>query len=216
MNTWKNVMKIYFEETNLNKDNYITLSWPSVAYEVCCNPMPTSVSLAWFNQKTAKHVANLFNNDLFSVCINDDPLWTELCWSLKNIYAIWSWIISWFWYWINTRSIIITRWLKEMSEFANFIWAKKETIYKLCWVWDLILTCNSKLSRNYNVWKKIWNWEKLEDIIWSTAMEWVFTSRIVYKKLKENNLNMPIAECIYQILYEDLDPKSLIKVITQN
>jgi glycerol-3-phosphate dehydrogenase (NAD(P)+) len=216
MNTGKSIMKIYLEETKLNKDNYIALSWPSFAYEVCSNPMPTNVSLAWYNQKKLEHVANLFNNDLFSVSTNNDPIWTELCWSLKNIYAIWSWIINWFWYGINTKSIIITKWLKEISEFANFIWVKKETIYNLCGVGDLILTCSSKLSRNYSVWKKIWNWEKLEDMVWSSTIEWVFTSKIVYRILEENKLNMPIAKCIYQILYENLDPKTIIKATLQN
>lgn len=216
MKTWKNVIKIYSEETNLDMNNYMSLSWPSFAYEVCSNPTLTKVSLGWQNQDRLEYIAKLFNNDLFSVCINYDPLWTELCWSLKNIYAVWSWIISWLGWWINTKSIIITKWLKEISEFIDFVWWEKETIYKLCWIWDLILTCSSKLSRNYKVWKRIWSWEKMEDIVWSSTMEWVFTSKIVYEISEKHNLKMPIVKCIYEILYENHNPKNILKAISQD
>ena len=129
----------------------------------------------------------------------------ELAGALKNIYAIITGLASALGMAENTRAAIITRSLAEMSRFAVRLGANPMTFLGLAGVGDLIVTCSSKLSRNYRVGYYIGEGDSLKQAIKRVGetAEGINTLRMVHEKASEMGIYMPLASGLYAIIYED-------------
>jgi len=194
------------------KVHYCSLSGPTHAEEVI-DMIPTNIVAAGHNRETLKEVQEIFNTDYFRVYTNNDVLGVELCGALKNIYAIASGIIDGLGPWDNTKAALITRAIMEMRRFGEFLGAKRETFMGLSGIGDMIVTCTSKHSRNRFVGEEIGKGKKIEQILSNMVMvaEGVYTVKALMKILKTEKIEMPIAEKIYQVLYEGGDPLKCIE-----
>ncbi|TAL26742.1 MAG: NAD(P)-dependent glycerol-3-phosphate dehydrogenase [Nitrospirae bacterium] len=183
------------------------LSGPSFAKEVV-KKMPTAVTLASEGKEIGLLLQEIFNSNHFRVYTHDDIIGAELGGALKNVMAIASGISDGLGLGHNARAALITRGLAEMKRLGAAMGAKKETFAGLSGLGDLVLTCTGPLSRNYTTGIKLAQGMKIADILSQTRMvsEGVATAESAYQLSKKYNIEMPIVEQVYRVLYEGKGP----------
>lgn len=201
-----------FEDLGLSSYNYAILTGPSHAEEVA-RQIPTTVVVSSENLEFALWIQQAFSNETFRVYTSTDTIGCEFGGSLKNIIAIASGIIDGLKFGDNTKAALITRGLAEISRLAVAFGAHPQTMSGLAGLGDLFVTCNSQHSRNRRVGELIGKGMKLNDIISSmqTVAEGVASTKSVYELSKKTNVELPIIEKVYEILFQDLDPRLAIK-----
>ncbi|KAF9477518.1 glycerol-3-phosphate dehydrogenase [Pholiota conissans] len=192
------------------------ISGPSFAKEIV-ERLPTSVSVASFTEAEADKAANLFHQPHFRCYTGTDPIGIELSGALKNVYAIASGMSDGLGYKNNTRAMIITRGLSEMTVIGSAYGASPLTFLGLAGVGDLFLTCSSSNSRNYTVGYRLGQGEKL-DVIMSTlgsVAEGVPTTKGVKKILEELDIRAPIANAVHDVLFNGKDAKTAVRELME-
>lgn len=185
----------------------VSLIGPSHAEEVVVRQL-TTIDAVSQNLDDAKAVQNLFSNRYFRIYTNPDEMGSELGAALKNVMAIASGILSGLGYQDNTRAALITRGLQEMVRYGTFFGGQERTFMGLTGIGDLIVTCTSKHSRNFECGYQIGKENTVENFFANNTktVEGVRTAKIVHRVAKENNISMPICEEVYQILYKNKRP----------
>lgn len=191
------------------RSNITTLSGPSHAEEVV-KKMPTTVVVAGFKKETVEKVQKLFINEFFRVYTHHDLIGVELGGSLKNIIAIASGICDGLGLGDNTKGALISRGLAEMIRLGEKLGADAKTFAGLSGVGDLITTCFSKYSRNRYVGEQIGKGKKLKEVLSEMTMiaEGVKTTKSAYELSKKYQVEMPITDKVYQVLYKDKPAKT--------
>jgi len=190
-------------KTILNTDNISILSGPCFSIEVAQN-LPTAVTLATNNINMFNEINLLFSNKNFRLYFSDDITGCQLGGALKNIYAIAVGITIGLNLGENAKSALISRSFAEIIKFANLMNAKSQTIFGLSGLGDLILTCNSLKSRNTSFGQFIGSHQKIDISGYLKTLETTegyYTVKAVHEISLEKNISMPIAEAIYNILY---------------
>ena len=193
---------------------YAVLSGPSFAREVV-KKTPTAVTVASASKEVAEEMQILFSTDYFRVYSSTDVIGVELGGALKNIIALAAGIIDGLGLGHNTRAALMTRGLAEMSRLGTSMGADPLTFLGLAGVGDLVLTCTGDLSRNRTVGYKLGQGRKLVDILAEMRMvaEGVKTTRSVHHLAQQKEIDMPICEQMYHILYEDLPPEKALRAL---
>lgn len=188
------------------------LSGPSFAREVG-RKVPTAVTVASRNPVAAKLVQHIFSCSYFRVYTHEDVIGVELGGAAKNVIAVASGICDGLGLGLDTRAALITRGLAEMRRLGVRLGADPRTFSGLSGVGDLILTCTGNLSRNYSVGKKIGEGMTLQKILSEMNMvaEGVKTAKSIYNLSRKIDVEMPICEEIYRILYEDVTPAQALR-----
>jgi len=198
-------------QTGVMADRIATLSGPSHAEEVA-REMPTSVVVGSVSEILAEKLQERFSNQYFRMYTCDDVVGVELGGSLKNIIAIGVGITDGLGMGDNTRGALISRGLAEMVRLGTVLGAQPETFAGLSGLGDLITTCISRHSRNRHVGEKIGQGQKLADILKAMHMvaEGVATTRSGYMLSQKYDVEMPITEQVYQVLFEDKPPSAAV------
>lgn len=193
------------------KDRYVVLSGPSHAEEVA-RGVPTAVVVASTSLHSAQAAQDIFMNNLLRVYTNPDVTGVELGGALKNIVALGTGISGGLGYGDNTTAALITRGLAEIARLGKLLGANPLTFTGLAGVGDLMVTCTSKHSRNRRAGMEIGKGSTLAAALEKVNMvvEGVRTTRAVYKLAQEINVEMPITEQMYQVLFENLDPRTAV------
>jgi len=180
------------------------LAGPSFAKEVAAG-VPTAVSVAAKFKKEAVFFQAFFNAPLFRVYACTDLIGLELGGALKNIVAIAAGISDGLGYGTNTRAALITRGLAEISRLGVAMGAEPLTFSGLGGLGDLVLTCTGDLSRNRTVGLKLGQGKTLSTILAEMNMvaEGVMTTRSAWNLAGKIEVEMPILEQVYQVLYKD-------------
>jgi glycerol-3-phosphate dehydrogenase (NAD(P)+) len=183
------------------------LSGPSHAEEVA-KRIPTTVTAASTSLDTAKTIQAAFTTSYFRVYSSTDILGVELGGAFKNVIAIGAGIIDGAKFGDNTKAAIMTRGVAEISRLGVAMGARPETFAGLSGMGDLIVTCMSRHSRNRYVGEQIGAGKKLKQVLKSMEMvaEGVETSRSASQLAKKHNVETPITNEVYKILFEDKDP----------
>ena len=214
--TMSQMIKDVFPE--LNSSQVGVLSGPSHAEEVSVR-VPTAVVAASIDKQTAKTIQAAFMTSYFRVYSSTDILGVELGGAFKNVIAIGAGIIDGAKFGDNTKAAIVTRGIAEISRLGVALGSKPETFSGLSGMGDLIVTCMSKHSRNRYVGEKIGQGMKLKEILKSmTAVaEGVETTRSASQLAKKYNVETPITNEVYRMLFEDKDPiKSTTDLMTRD
>lgn len=206
------ISSIFTDILNVTIDHYCVLTGPSHAEEVA-RRIPTAVVSASVNYNLAKNVQELFSGEYFRVYSGHDFLGCEIGGALKNVIAIAVGILVGMGYGDNTRAAVITRGLAEISRIGTRLGANPLTFSGLSGLGDLFVTCDSLHSRNRSFGVAIGKGEKPSDILKTRqkVAEGAFTAKAVHTLSKELNIEMPICEQVYQIIYEDKDPKEAVR-----
>jgi glycerol-3-phosphate dehydrogenase (NAD(P)+) len=190
------------------KNRCAFLSGPSFAKEVA-EEQPTAVTVAADDLGVAHRVQEIFSTDYFRVYTNQDVVGVEIGGALKNVIALASGVSDGLGFNHNARAALITRGLVEIGRLGMAKGAIESTFAGLAGMGDLVLTCTGDLSRNRTVGMELGLGRKLDEILNHMHMvaEGVKTTLSAYQLAKKLGVKMPITEQMYQILYEDKDPK---------
>jgi glycerol-3-phosphate dehydrogenase (NAD(P)+) len=188
------------------------LSGPNLAKEIVAKAVTATV-IASKDDDLCEVVQKVLHCDYFRVYSNHDTYGVELAGALKNIYAIVSGIGAAMGMGENTKSMLITRSLAEMSRFAVKLGANPMTFLGLAGVGDLVATCTSDLSRNYRVGYALGQGQTLQEAETRLGQvaEGVNTLRQVKQKAVELDVYMPLVEGLYKVIFEDFDVNQLVK-----
>ncbi len=212
--TFLRVSEIFYEMVNPQfLKGFVSISGPSHAEEVI-KGMTTVVAASSENVEDALFVQELFHNDdYFRVYSSTDLKGSELGGALKNIFALASGLLAGKGLGDNARAALITRGLVEMKKFYEAYGANDKSLMGLTGIGDLIVTCTSPHSRNYQAGYKIGHGKDLEEALASMTMvvEGIRTCEAAYKYAKQHNLELPIIEAIYGVLFDKMDPDMALK-----
>ncbi len=210
--TLMRVSEILIDAVDISPEKYAILSGPSHAEEVASR-MPTTVVSASENSLFCVNIQNVFSNSKFRVYSSDDVIGCEIGGSLKNVIAIAAGIIDGLGLGDNTKAALITRGLAEISRMGISLGANALTFSGLSGLGDLIVTCNSKHSRNRSVGEQIGKGRILKDIIADMKMvaEGVHTTESAYQLGELHKVEMPITTQMYKILFEDFPAQIAIQ-----
>ncbi len=188
------------------------LSGPNLAKEIGRKQLTATV-VASDDGALRIAVQNALGCDYFRVYASDDMYGVELSGALKNIYAIVSGFIAALGMGENTKSMIITRSLAEMSRFAVAQGANPLTFLGLAGVGDLVVTCMSPQSRNYRVGFAIGEGKSLEQAVeeLGEVAEGVNTLRYINTKSEELGIYMPLVKGAHAVLFAHVDPRLVAK-----
>ncbi len=198
-------------EGELPKQPVAVLSGPSHAEEVAQN-MPTAVVVTAKDIKIAQQVQDIFMSPNFRVYTNNDVIGVEVAGSTKNVIALCVGILDGMGMGDNVKAAIITRGLAEITRLGMAMGADAHTFAGLAGVGDLVVTCNSKHSRNRRVGLALGKGEKLAEILAGMDMvaEGVAATQNCYALAAAYNVELPIIYQTYQILFNDVKPKEAI------
>ena len=196
---------------------YGVLSGPNLAKEIMAG-MPAGTVIASDSELVRYAVQQALHSALFRVFGSDDVHGVELGGALKNIYAVAMGMAAAYKVGENTKSMILTRALAEMSRFAVKLGANPLTFLGLSGVGDLFATCSSPLSRNYQVGFALGSGKTLEQAtqeLGQTA-EGINTIIQVNARAKELDVYMPITSALYEVLFEGAPPLSIALSLMKN
>lgn len=199
-------------EQELPRAKVGVLSGPNFAKELAARQLTATV-VASKDEALRSTVQGLLHQVYFRIYASDDIFGVELGGVLKNIYAIASGLSGAMGMGENTRSMLLTRALAEMSRFAVSMGANPMTFLGLAGVGDLIATCMSPLSRNYRVGHALGLGKTLEAAVAELGQvaEGVNTVKLVHNKSIELGVYMPLLHGLYQVVYEGAAPGEVAK-----
>jgi glycerol-3-phosphate dehydrogenase (NAD(P)+) len=188
--------------------NICVLSGPNLSQEIL-RDLPAAAVVAAHDEKVAKKAQKLLNTPNLCIYTNTDIIGVELGGALKNIIALGAGIVDGLGYGDNAKATFITRGLTEITALGMALGANPLTFSGLTGLGDLVATCSSNLSRNHHVGVELTKGHSLEEITgaMSGVAEGVTTTVVAYNLAQQFNLEMPITEKIYRVLYEGLSPK---------
>lgn len=205
--------EIFSQLAGADRDrDYVLLSGPSHAEEVALK-MPTAVVVASASQRSAEAAQDLFMGKSFRVYTNPDLTGVEIGGALKNIIALGTGIIDGLNGSDNAKAALMTRGLAEISRLGMAMHANPLTFAGLAGVGDLIVTCTSMHSRNRRAGMEIGRGKKLHEVLENAYMvvEGVRTTRATRGLAVRLDVEMPITEQMYRVLFEDLHPGQALK-----
>jgi len=197
------------------------LSGPNLAREIA-QGFPAASMIAAHDIAVAERARDLMSSAKFLLFATEDIIGVELCGALKNIVALGAGMIDGLELGDNAKAAFITWSWAEITSLAVSLGAKAETFYGLAGLGDLIATCASTLSRNHYVGYELAKGRLLEEITASMVQvaEGVYAAKAVHRLSQKMNLEVPIANLVYRVLFENLPAAeavaNLINELTKN
>lgn len=190
---------------------YVGLSGPSHAEEVG-RELPTAVVAASYRLETAEYIQEMFMGESFRVYTNPDMLGVELGGALKNIIALGTGIAEGLSFGDNAKAALMTRGLAEITRLGVIMGANPLTFAGLAGVGDLIVTCTSIHSRNRRAGIAIGKGSSVSEALDLVGMvvEGVRTTRAAHQISARYDVEMPITDQIYKVLFEGLSPGAAV------
>lgn len=186
---------------------------PSHAEEVILRQL-TAVCAVSCDEALAVKVQHIFSNGYLRVYVTDDEVGAEYGVAIKNVIAIASGILEGQGYGDNAKAALITRGLREMIRYGVSLGGKKDTFFGLTGVGDLIVTCFSPHSRNYQAGLKIGKMNSAKAIEGNNAtVEGIHSCKSVHDDAQKRGIEMPIVDSVYRILFEGAEPANEIAAI---
>ena len=207
--TLKTMSEIVSEE--LPHSRIVVMSGPSHAEEVAIE-IPTANVAASDDIEAAKCVQTEFMNEHFRIYTGNDVLGVELGGAVKNVIALCAGIVDGIGFGDNTKAALMTRGMREISRLGVKMGAKEETFNGLTGIGDLIVTCTSMHSRNRRAGILIGQGYTLDETIEKVRMvvEGVYSTKAVYELAQKYNVDMPIVNEAYNVLYNSKNPKQAV------
>ncbi len=193
------------------------LSGPNLAKEIAAKHLTATV-IASTDERVREGVQALLHTSYFRVYASSDTYGVELGGTLKNIYAIAAGLSAALGMGENTKSMLMTRSLAEMSRFAVSLGANPFTFLGLAGVGDLIVTCMSPLSRNYRVGFALGEGKTLQQAVdaLGEVAEGVNTLRLVKEKAESMDIYMPLVSGLYEVVFNHAPVKEVAKGMMLN
>ena len=189
----------------LDKNNkIIALSGPTIADELA-RQLPATACAACIDEQLAKQVQQTFSTNWFRVYTNTDIIGVELAGATKNVIAIAAGIIDGIGAGDNAKAALLSRGLTEITRLGIACGAKAETFAGLTGLGDLVTTCISPRGRNRSFGERIGNGQSVEQAQNATesVIEGISTCQSVIALAEKHNVEMPISQSVYHVLFEN-------------
>ena len=188
------------------------LSGPNLAVEVS-RELPTATVLGCRVAECAEELQRHLGSERFRIYSSDETIGIELGGALKNVFAIPAGVSDGFGLGDNSKAALVTRSLAELLRLGTAMGGNPRTFYGLSGAGDLIATCFSQHSRNRRVGEKLGRGETLEQILSGTHMvaEGIPTAKSAYECARKLNIDTPIIDQIYSVLYEGKRPDQALQ-----
>ena len=198
-------------EDEMPNVKYGIFSGPSHAEEVSIG-IPTAIVIASKDKEVQTMVQDLFMNEKMRVYASDDVIGVELGGALKNIIAFCAGIATEINLGDNSFAALITRGLVEITRLGEAMGGKHDTFYGLSGLGDLIVTCMSEHSRNRRAGRLIGRGYTVEEAKKEIGMviESIDNIDVAHELSKKYNIEMPIVNAVYDVLYNNLNPKDAV------
>jgi len=192
------------------------ISGPTFAKEVA-QGLPTAVTVAAHEAATAEAIAAWLRSDRVRVYTSSDLVGVELGGAIKNVLAIATGISDGLGLGANARAALITRGLAEMRRLIEVLGGQSETVMGLAGIGDLVLTCTDNQSRNRQVGLALGKGRKLQVTLGEIGQvaEGVATAREVRQLARRHQVEMPITEQVYRVLFEGVAPQAAVEALLQ-
>lgn len=190
------------------------LSGPSHAEEVSVL-IPTALVVASEDKELSDMVVDIFKSDKMRMYTSKDVKGVELGGALKNIIAFCAGVAAGLDLGDNTFAALLTRGLVELSRLGVALGGNKDTFYGLTGLGDLIVTCGSMHSRNRRAGMLIGQGKNIEETRKEVGMtiESIDNIEVAYKLAKTHNIEVPIINTVYRVLYDNLDPREAVTML---
>ncbi len=190
------------------------VSGPSFAGEVA-RGLPTALTVAADTPGAAETVSTWLRCDYVRVYTNDDLAGVQLGGAIKNVMAVAAGISDGLGFGANARAALITRGLAEMTRLGVALGGRPETFMGLTGVGDLILTCTDDQSRNRRAGIGIGQGKSLDEVLLEIGqeVEGVKTVHELYAMARRLDVDMPITEQVYRVVYDGLAPASAVETL---
>ena len=201
-------------EQELPNSKYGILSGPSHAEEVAIG-IPTALVVASKYDEVIQKTVNLFKSNILRIYHTDDVKGVELGGALKNIIAFCAGAAVSLNCGDNTFAMLLSRGLVEIARLGMAMGGENKTFYGLTGLGDLIVTCGSQHSRNRRAGELIGKGYSIEEARKQIGMtiESIDNIDVAYELSKKYNIEMPIVETVYNVLYNGLKPKDAINIL---
>jgi len=179
----------------------VVLSGPNLSAEIV-EGKPAATVVASNDEAAAQFIQTIFASRNFRVYTNSDPIGVELGGTLKNVIAIAVGACDGLNLGTNAKSALITRSLIEIIRVGVYFGAQPETFWGLSGLGDLLATCNSNLSRNYQIGYAIAQGQSLEDAIANVhgTAEGVNTANVLIEISDREKISVPVSRYVYRLL----------------
>jgi glycerol-3-phosphate dehydrogenase (NAD(P)+) len=188
------------------------LSGPTIAAELAERKPATMVAAA-NEPELALHVQDLFNVEWLRIYTHDDPLGVELAGATKNVIALAAGMADGLEVGFNAKSALLSRGLAEITRLGVMMGARRETFFGIAGVGDLATTCFCPMGRNRTCGEQLGRGRTLDEILKESrsVVEGVPTTRSVVELARRYDVEMPITQHVYEILFEGLSPAKAIQ-----
>lgn len=206
-------VSLYLQQRfGVSREDICVVSGPSHAEEVC-HEMPTFLTLASANIALANEMADMLRCHYLHTRTTTDIDGVELCGLVKNIYAIAAGICQGLSYGDNLNAVLTAAAMREMHNLLDHnLPFPDRNIYDSYYMGDLVVTCWSRHSRNRALGEAVAKGDKPADVFARTGSvaEGYYSVKALHRIATEHNMQdvVPIAEAVYNILYNGADPKS--------
>lgn len=199
-------------------NRFVAFYGPSHAEEVG-RGLPAAIVSTSTSKEVAEQVQDLFMSPALRVYTNDDLIGAEIGGAIKNIIAIATGIAVGLGLGDNAQAALLTRGMAEITRFGTALGANPLTFSGLTGIGDLVVTCTSRHSRNHRCGLALGQGKNLEEILAEMGMvvEGVKTTKATAELAKELGISMPITECMYRVLFENLPVTDAVnELMTRN
>lgn len=211
-NTFKRMSIVLAEELGRAASEIVVLTGPSHAEEVI-RKQPTTVVVASESIEAAEKAQDALINSDFRVYTNRDVIGAEVAGAIKNIIALGAGLSDGLGFGDNAKAALLTRGLAEIGRLGTAMGASPMTFAGLAGVGDLVATCTSKHSRNWRAGYLLGDGTPLEQVLDKIGMvvEGVRTTQNAYQLSRQFNVEMPITNQLYEVLFEGKPPKAAVE-----
>lgn len=217
LNPFRSMSDIISMNIDTKKNHVGVLSGPNLAREIAEKKVAGTV-IASSSNTLLNQVKEVLSSDTFKVYSSNDIQGVELAGALKNIYAIICGMADSLDVGENAVGLILTRSMAEMSRFAVAKGANPITFLGLSGMGDLVATCTSGLSRNYQLGSNLgqgMSLQEAKDKVGQVA-EGIRTLDVIKEESKDLGINMPLVDSLHNIIYQKHPPKTLIDDLVNN
>ncbi len=192
------------------------LSGPNLSQEIQ-QGLPAATVVASRDLAIATRVQQVLASPRFRIYTNTDILGTELGGTLKNVMAIAAGVCDGLHLGTNAKSALVTRALPEMIRIGTRLGAKADTFFGLSGLGDLLATCNSPLSRNYQVGYGLGQGRQLADILANLkgTAEGINTAEVLATIAEREQLIIPVAWEVYRVLQGRVTPQAALEALME-
>ena len=210
-NPFKTMTDIISDNLSIKKTKIGVLSGPNLAREIADNKIAGTV-VASSDKSLIDLTKQVLSSNTFKIYSSSDVNGIELAGALKNIYAIICGVASSLEVGENANGLILTRSMAEMSRFAVAKGANPITFLGLAGMGDLLATCTSTLSRNFQLGAFLGKGLNLNDSKNEVGQvaEGIRTLEVAHEEAAKYGINMPLMESLYNIIYKNSKPETLL------